>query len=197
MLGNDQYGDCGVAGLQHTFMAAANITQQKETFATAAQAIAYYLKYTGGVDSGVVLSQYLAYVRANGYYGSNDVLYAPFSPLNTPALLDVTFLYGSAYCGITVTDAMMSAFQAGEPWTADLCDSPIDGGHCVPVVGYDDQWLTIVTWGQLQKVSYLCWSHIASEGWAIITDDLVKANGDGIRGINLAALKSDLTIIGG
>src|ERR1039458_5033784 len=77
MLGNATAGDCGVAGLEHGFMADAAITKTSEPQASEQQALDYYFKYTDGQDSGVVLSQYLAYVRQNEYYGHSAQAYAP------------------------------------------------------------------------------------------------------------------------
>jgi hypothetical protein len=192
MLSNDTYGDCGVAGLEHGFMAAAADTSQTETQATAQQAVEYYLTYTDGQDSGVVLSQYLAYVKANGFYGHTIAAYAPVAVQDIPTLQFAVSAYDFAYTGITVTEAMQEAFQQGEPWTLDTLESPVAGEHCVPIVGYDSSYLRVVTWGGVQEIAYSAWHYIASEAWAVISGELVAAKGDG-HGINLAALQADLS----
>jgi hypothetical protein len=189
MLGNDQYGDCGVAGLEHGFMADAAVTGKTETPASDSQAVAYYLAYTGGQDSGVVLSEYLAHVRKTPYYGDKVTAYAPVAVHDVPTLQTAIDMYDFAYTGITVTSAMEDAFGAGKPWTATTARGQVEGGHCVPIVGYDDEFLYAVTWGALQKITYSAWHQISDEAWAVITGEL--ASGDG-RGINLAALAADL-----
>lgn len=191
MLGNDQYGDCGVASLEHTFMADAVITHETEPEADDAQAVSYYLDYTGGQDTGVVLSQYLQHVRSTGYYGHTVHAYAPVKVHDIPTIQTVVNMYGAAYTGITVTAAMQSAFGAHDPWTLQVCSGQVIGGHAVPIVGYNDEYLTIVTWGGLQNITYSAWHHISSEAWGVITGEFVAANGDG-RGINLSALTADL-----
>ena len=90
MDGNDQYGDCGVAGICHGFMAAASDTYETEPFPTAEQVVSYYLAYTGGQDSGVVLSQFLSHVRQAGFYGHTVGAYAPVAVSNVPALQVLT-----------------------------------------------------------------------------------------------------------
>jgi hypothetical protein len=189
MLGTDQYGDCGVAGLEHGFMADAAVAGETETQATDAQAVSYYLAYTGGQDSGVVLSDYLAHVEQAGYYGRTVSAYAPVSTRDIPTLQFAVSAYDFAYTGIVVTDAMMTAFQNGQPWTLDTARGPVDGGHCVPVVGYDSSYLYVVTWGQIQPLAYSAWHHIADEAWAVITGELAKGDG---HGISLAALQADI-----
>jgi hypothetical protein len=191
ILGNDTAGDCGVAGLEHGFMADASITHEKESEATDQQALNYYFDYTDGQDTGVVLSDYLAHVRQTPYYGHTVDAYAPVAVHDVPTLQTAINMYGFTYTGIVVTAPMQQAFGQHEPWTTALLDSPVLGGHCVPLVGYDDQFLYLVTWGGVQAVSYPAWHLMSSEAWAVITGEFVAHNGDG-RGVNLAALKADL-----
>ena len=191
MLGNDTHGDCGVAGLEHGFMAASSITGEHESFPSGDLAVAYYEHYTGGPDTGVVLSDYLAYVRQTGFYGHTVDSYAPVAVHDVPMVQTAINLYGFAYAGIAVTAPMQQEFAAHQPWTTSLLDSPVIGGHCIPLVGYDDQYLYCVTWGGVQAITYPAWHAISSEAWAVVTGELVEADGDG-RGVNLAALRADL-----
>ena len=191
MLGNDRYGDCGVAGLEHGFEVDATITGERVTFATAEQAIDYYLTYTSGADTGVVLAQFLAYVRQHGYFGQTIEAFAPVAVNDVPTLQTAVYLYGFAYSGIKVTAGMQQAFAANAPWDGAACSGPILGGHCVPIVGYDDHYLYVITWGAVQRITYSAWHSIATEAWAVITGEFEKKHGDG-RGISISALKSDL-----
>lgn len=192
ILGNQTYGDCGVAGLEHGFEAAAADTDHAEAFPDQQQCVDYYLTYTGGQDSGVVLSQFLAYVRQKGYYGHTVSAYAPVSVHDVPTLQFCVDAYDFAYCGITVTQAMMDAFDAGQPWTTEMTQGQPLGGHCVPAVGYSDEYLTIVTWGKAQQIAWPAWHQMAEEAWAVLTGELVSAGDDG-HGIDLAALQADLS----
>jgi hypothetical protein len=189
MLGNDTYGDCGVAGLEHLLMAAAADTGEQETFASDQQAVDYYLKYTGGVDEGVVLSEYLTYVRRHGYYGKTVKAFAPVSVHDLPSLQTAMWLYDGVYTGIAVTQAMMNAFGQGQPWTLEMAQQEQIGGHCIPLIGFDGKYVYAVTWGGVQAIEYPAWHAMSSEAWAVISGEL--GNGDG-HGIDLAALKADL-----
>lgn len=193
MLGNDAYGDCGPAGLEHGFMADAAATglSGSEVPATDAQTVSYYLTYTGGQDTGVVLSQYLAYVRKTGFYGRKVDSYAPVAVHDVPLLQSAISLFDFTYTGITVTQQMQEDFEDGKAWTTKSLESPVDGGHCVPLVGYDDEFLYCVTWGGVQAITYPAWHYMSSEAWAVITGEFATANGDG-RGVNLTALNADL-----
>lgn len=191
ILGNQAYGDCGVAGFEHGIEAAAADSREDEAFPDEQQCVSYYLAYTGGQDSGVVLSQFLAYVRQHGYYGHTVAAYAPVAVHDIPSLQFCVAAYDFAYAGISVTQAMLDAFDAGEPWTAETFTGPVLGGHCVPVVGYDSAWLYIVTWGRVQRIAYPAWHQMADEAWAVLSGELVSAGKDGL-GLNLAALEADL-----
>lgn len=192
MDGNDSWGDCGPAGLNHGFMTAAAETSENETFPAAEQVVSYYLQYTGGQDSGVVLSDYLAYVRKNGFYGHTVQAYAPVSVHDVPTLQYAVNAYNFAYCGIAVTAQMQRDFADGKPWTLESLQSPVEGGHCVPAAGYDSQYLYVITWGAVQPVEWSAWHHMSTEAWAVITGEVVAKGSDG-RGVNLAALRADLS----
>lgn len=189
MDGNDTAGDCGVAGINHLLMSAAADAGETETFPAADQVVSYYFTYTGGQDSGVVLSDFLAYVRKTGFYGHTVSAYAPVQVHDVTTLTTALWLYDAVYCGITVTQAMMDAFQSGKPWDSAAVEGEPVGGHCVPAVGYSDEGLTVITWGQPQLITWPAWHAISTEAWAVLVGEL--AGGDG-HGIDLAALQADL-----
>lgn len=192
MDGNDQYGDCGVAGLDHGLMSAGIITgTHGNPYPTTDQIVQYYLQYTGGQDTGVVLSDFLAYVHQNGFFGHSVAAYAPVGVHDIPTFHFAINAYDFAYTGIRVTAAMQSAYARGDAWDLDDLLSPTVGGHCVPVVGYDSSHLYCITWGRVQAITYAAWHYISDEAWAVISGELVASDGDG-RGINLAALQADL-----
>src|SRR6202167_6271132 len=192
MFGNDTYGDCGVAGVQHGDMAVDVDLKDKLDPLTADQIVQYYLTYTDGEDSGVVLADFLAYVKQTGWFGHKLAAYAPVSISDFATLQFAINAYGYAYTGIEVTDLMMDAFQAGQPWTAETVqDGTVEGGHCIPLVGYDSQNVYAVTWGGIQAIEYSAWHLMSSEAWACIWGEVPSGGLDG-HGVNLKALQADL-----
>ena len=191
---NDTLGCCGVAGIDHGFKAAAADTQETESFPTAQQVGDYYLNYTGGQDSGVILSDFLSYVKGNAFYGHTVSAYAPVSVSDVNTLLFAIDAYDFAYVGITVTQAMMDAAQGPAPWTWTLeeAQGASIGGHCIILAGYDSQWLYGITWGNFVRIAYPAWHQMGDEAWAVLSGELVSAQGDG-HGLNLAALQADLS----
>jgi hypothetical protein len=193
--GNDLYGDCGVAGINHYFMADAAIAAETESFPPDQDVVGYYFQFTNNVDSGVVLSDFLSYVQRKGFFGHTIAAYAPVSVHDIPTLHFAVNAYGAAYTGIKVTKRMMDSFNSGKPWDLDDLLSPVEGGHCVPIVGYDDRHLYAVTWGKVQPVSHAAWHYMSTEAWGILSGEFVS-RGDDNRGINLAALQADLSKVG-
>jgi hypothetical protein len=192
MDGNDSYGDCGVAGNNHGEMCVDVDTKTSLLPLTSAQIVQYYLTYTGGQDNGVVLADFLAYVKKTGWFGRKLAAYAPVSITDYKTLQFAINAYGYAYTGIAVTDLMMNAFQEGQPWTAaDFQNGSVEGGHCIPLVGYDSEYLYCVTWGGVQPIQYSAWHLMSSEAWACIWGEVPSTGLDG-HGVNLAALQSDL-----
>ena len=194
--GNDTHGDCGVAGYNHGCMAADAILNYPETVSSDDAIIQYYLTYTGGQDTGVVLADFLAYIRKTGFFGHTLEAYAPVGVHDIPAVQFTVNAFDFCYTGITVTDAMMTAFERGEPWDTPQLGSAAAGGHCIPLVGYDSQFLYCVTWGKVQPITYPCWHYCSTEAWALIPGEFAVENSDG-RGINLDALKADLPRLNG
>lgn len=198
MLANDQVGDCGPAARVHGFMAAAADTGERENFPSAQQVLDYYLTYTKGQDSGVVLSQFLAYVRQNGMLGHSISAYAPVSIQDINTLLFAVNAYDSVTGGITVTQGMMTKAEETAPpwvWTMDDLTGPVLGGHAVEIVAYDSMYLYAVSWGSIAAIAYPAWCGMADEAWCAISGELTAKGADG-HGINLAALQADLSKLG-
>ena len=193
---NDTLGDCGVAGINHGFMAAAADTAEKESFPTDQQVGEYYMTYTDNQDVGVVLSAFLAYVKQKGFYGHTVSAYAPVATQDLPTLMFAVNAYDFAYTGISVSQGMMTKVQeTAPPWnwtTSDVMSGSVIGGHCIPIIAYDSTYLYAVTWGSTIAISYRAWAFMAQESWAVISGELAADNSDG-HGINLAALQADLS----
>lgn len=193
MDGNDTFGDCGVAGADHGFMAIASATSEisSENWPTADEVVQYYLGYTDGADTGVVLADFLKYVQAKQFFGHSVKAYAPVGVHDIPTLHFAVNAYGFAYTGIQVTSRMQQSYADGKPWDLDDLLSPVVGGHCVPIVGYDSAHLYCITWGKVQAITHSAWHFMSTEAWAVISGE-IAARGDDGRGINLAALEADL-----
>src|SRR5208283_2701894 len=78
----------------------------------------------------------------------------------------VYLLYG-AYIGIQVPQSAMDQFNAGQPWTIVL-GSPIEGGHCIYIVGYNATGPVCITWGKKQQMDWNFFDTYCDEAYVVI-----------------------------
>jgi hypothetical protein len=173
MLGNDQYGDCTIAGAAHLRMANAVELSEELPAISDALAVNTYFDLSDGQDSGLVEADVLQTWKVRGLFFSQAAGYAPVDHRNFDELRSVVSAFGGAYLGIAVPAPAQQQFAAGEPWdlTGTPADRQIEGGHCVPAVGYDDEYLYVVTWAKLQKVTWAWLSAYLEEAWAVVTPE--------------------------
>lgn len=187
MLGNDQYGDCTMAAVVH--LREANNAEAKgneTTWPTANDVVAEYFKLSGGQDTGLVEANVLQTWYKAGLFGDTISGYAPVNTKNLDELRSVVALFGASYLGVAVPAPAQQQFGAGQPWdlTGTPEDNDIEGGHAVPIIGYDADYAYVVTWGAIQKATWRWVARYLDEAWAVLTSEDAR--------VNLAALQADL-----
>ncbi len=187
--GNDQCGDCTMAGAAHLVAAWNAEVDESDPVPSEQEVISTYYSLTGGADSGLNEASVLEGWRRNGLFGRKIAAYAPVNPRNIVDLHQAIAFYGAAYLGIVCPQSAQEQFQAGEPWTY-VPGSPIEGGHCIVGVGYTQNGILCATWGGIAEVTYPFLAHFLEEAWAVIPDQFVEAG----RGpaLDLATLRADL-----
>ena len=192
MFLNDTYGDCAVAGAEHLQMAWNTEVSENDPIWSDAATKATYFGLTGGSDSGLVLADLLHSWQTNArWFGNTLDAYVPLDHTKLESVLQAVYFWGGAYLGIAVPQSMQMQFQQGLPITY-VPGSGIEGGHCIIAVGYDQQYVYIVTWGRLVPCSYHFLANYLDEVWAAIPNQYVEAK----RGptMDLATLRADLKI---
>lgn len=191
MLGNDTLGDCTIAGSAHVIMGNNGLFHERDRQPSSATVVKQYEQLTGGVDTGLVEADVLREWQRYGLFGGNKLAgYAPIPPKNFVDLQTAIAYFGGAYIGVQLPASAQLQFGANEPWTY-VPGSPIEGGHCVYLCGYDATHFKCVTWGQLIDVAPTFLSHYMDEAWVLISHELVEAQKDSL-GIDLKTLQDDL-----
>lgn len=192
MACNDRLGDCTIAGVVHVDQATANLTAEPWTYPGDSKVAAEYFKLSGGQDTGLVEAGVLRAWSTEGLFGHKLAAYAPLNVKHTVPIRQAVALMGAVYTGVLIPAPAQQQFAQGLPWalTGTTADDQIEGGHAVPIVGYNATGPVVVTWGALQQVTWGWWLRYAEEAYAVISAE-VKARGE-LHNINFAALEADL-----
>jgi hypothetical protein len=196
MLGNDEFGDCVEAGVAHTVEQDTRYATGTEQVVTTDETLDLYSVLTGfnrndpSTDQGTVVQDALDYWRKTGVFGGHKLAaFAAVKLSDFNEIENAVNLFGQVIIGFNFPESAMDQFNAGQPWTV-VKGSPLDGGHCVVLVGYDADWLYVLTWGQIQRMDRAFWRAYVDEAWVGITQETINAQGANAFGgvLDLAAL---------
>ena len=87
----------------------------------------------------------------------------------------------------------MDQFNRNLPWSY-VPGSQIEGGHYVPYVGRDHQYVYVVTWGRVQACTTDFVARFCDEAFAYLSPEFLTA-GKSPEGFNLQALQADLVAL--
>lgn len=183
-MGNDALGDCTCAAIGHLIQAwtAANGGQ---VILPDTAIVGLYEKACGydpadpASDQGGVELDVLAYWRKNGVAGHGLDAYAAVSRRDHGDVRDAVWLFGGAYIGV----ALPLSAQSQNIWTVvgdgrSGNSAPGSwGGHAIPVIAYDDTFLSFVSWGQVMRMTWAFWDAYCDEAYACISRDWAVAAG--------------------
>lgn len=187
--GNDQYGDCTIAGVAHLLSAWNAEVNEDDPVPSEDAVVATYFSLTGGQDAGCNEQRVLEAWRSHGLFGETIDAYAPVGLSDTVELHQAIAFYGGAYLGIACPASAQQQFASGKPWTY-VPGSPVEGGHCIVALGYDHTAVYCATWGGIAPVTYPFLSHFLDECWCVIPHQFIEA-GHG-PSLDLTSLRSDL-----
>jgi len=203
MLGNDNYGDCVWAGAGHETMLWNNEAKKTVSF-TDANVLNAYSAVTGfnpndpNSDQGTDMQQAASYRFKTGLIDKDGnrhkvAAYLALDVADVEQLKRAVYLFSAVGIGIEFPDSAMDQFNAGKPWTVKS-GSNVEGGHYVPVVGYDKNYVYVVTWGKVQKMTWGFFKKYNDESIVYLSDDMLT-EGQSIIGLDVATLQADLKAI--
>jgi hypothetical protein len=187
MDGNDTLGDCTIAALAHAITVYHGmISAQKVIMATKAVEKVYF-HLTGGQDTGLNELDVLNYWRKTRVNKEKILAFVKIDPKNHTHIQQAIQLFGGVYLGFQCQANCVQEFQNGQPWTP----GPLtNDGHAVFATGYDQNGVTVLTWGGTQQGTWGWWDECVDEAYAILP---VEASDPAFApGINWAQLQSDL-----
>jgi hypothetical protein len=203
MMGNDKIGDCTCAAAGHLIMewtddSGQMITPSDSAIISAYSAITGYNPLTGANDNGANELSVLNYWRKTGIAGHKIAAFAALEPQNDNHVTQGVYLFGGCYIGLSLPlSAQSQAVWSVPPGGATGDGKPGSwGGHAVPVIGYDSEGLTLITWGAIKRMTWSFWNTYCDESYVIISPDFVNTK-PAENGFDLAALQQDLKEITG
>lgn len=204
MLANDKFNCCTSAAAGHMIhhWTAAN---QRGVFLSDEDIIRAHAQLTGDhLMECVSMLDALKFWRKQGIGGHQIHSFVSGGRANPADLRCMTHLFGSCYVGLDLPHFVCSGPPMGWPdiaWEIPASVSPADAapdpkmGHCVAIVGYDEQSLYAVTWGRLKTMSWEFFERYAEEVFAVLSPDWVAENSKCPTGFDCITLERDLMLV--
>jgi hypothetical protein len=189
MDGNDTLGDCTIAALAHAETVYHGMVGNQRILAKTS-VVKLYMHLTGGVDSGLNELDVLNYWRQHPVSGDKIISYVSIDPKNHTHVQLAIQLFGGVYLGFQVQQNAVQEFDNHQPWTP----GPLtQDGHAVYAVAYDQNQVTVLTWGNTQQATWAWWDECVDEAYAILPPQ--AQNAGFAPGFNYAQLQTDLSAV--
>lgn len=187
---NDALGDCTCAGIGHAFQTWSAYGGEPWR-PTDAQVVEVYDRINGGRDEGAAMLDALNSVRERGMGGNKIYAYVGIDPQNHDQVRTAHFLFGGIYAGANLP--VNAQTQKVWDFVPENGSAPGSwGGHAFNVIDYGKKMLTIVTWGELQKMTWEWWDRYVDEAYCILEEDYVGDDKRSPQGFSMKHLAADL-----
>lgn len=198
VFGNDNINNCTCAAAGHmincwTANSSAEFEISEEAILNTYIALSKYDPITHKNDDGVYMLDALKYWRKNGIDQHRIRVFATVPHDRREVVKASIYLFGGIYVGLQLPKSIENQeiweVKPGglkgdnEPWSW--------GGHAVAILAYDEEYLTCITLGREQKMTWDFWETYNDEAYAIITQDFMNGDKNPL-GFSLEAMEHDL-----
>jgi hypothetical protein len=199
MGGNDQYGDCVIAGAAHMRQTWTANAGRREIITPDKTIIKQYLKLTGGQDTGLNMLATLNYWRHTGLFGDKIGAFVSVNPRKSTQMQYANWLFGGIYLGILLPNSAQNQQIWDVPPGGPVGDGEPEswGGHCVCAGKITPDLCTVATWGEEQKMTTAFTAMYCDEAYAIITLDWFNVEHKTPTGLAWKDLMADLKALTG
>lgn len=172
MFGNDQYGDCVIAGRGHQTLRFEHVEQGKILPITDADILKEWRLENGNTEDGLYILDSLNLWRKKGWTaaGKNYKIraFAEVNPQNLSEVKRTIYSDIGIMTGFSLPDSWSDEFSKGKPWSNTKLPPDPYNGHCVLIVGYSKQYLTCITWAKRQKMTWPFFQRYCDEAYGVI-----------------------------
>jgi hypothetical protein len=212
VYGNDELGDCVIAGIAHLVGVLTGNAGSKPFLYTNKQIIALYSAIGGYVpgnpntDHGCDEQAALNYWERNGApQGAHQIAgWMSVDGTNPEEYRAALWLFENLYFGMELPDKWISPTPSASGFTWDVAGDPDpENGHCVVGVGYNSKGVTISTWGMTGLITDAAidkYATVAGQGelYTIVSQDAInKATQKAPAGFDWSQLVADFDSMGG
>ena len=197
---NDTEGDCTIAAAAHMVMEWTGNAKPPPVVIPDAAIQAAYNVVDGGVDQGADMLTVLNYWRQTGIGSDKISAFVEVDQANHDELMQAVSLFGGVYLGVELPDFAVQGDMLLTPWTLPPQDTTYppgnpSNGHCIAIVGYNEDWLYAVTWGEVKQMAWGFLDAYADEAFAVLSPDWIDPQGETPAGLNLTQLQADLAAV--
>ena len=189
MAVNNELGDCVVAGHVHLSQATAQENGGSYTYPGDDATKAEYFSLTGGADTGLVESTFLATAKAAPILGSQVDVFCPLDFTNLDHVKSAIYLFGGLFLGVSLPQSAEDQFPG---MFTVVPGSPIVGGHCIVAIGYDEEGIFLVTWGTVVKATWEWFSQYVDEAYMVLYTEQAQQNRGPLADFDIDTLRADI-----
>lgn len=174
MFGNDELGDCVIAGRAHQTLRFEKLEQGKLIRIRDADVRREYFAETGGEDSGLVVLDSISRWRKKGWRVDGKPYtiraYAELQPTDHVNVRRAIYADCGVGIGLRLPRSAQQQIDAGGTWDVVSGSSGRPnswGGHYVYISGYTPEGPVCVTWGRKQRMTWAFLDRYCDEAYAI------------------------------
>lgn len=196
MMLNDQIGDCSCAGYYHALQVwslcsgRCEYTQPDQFVLNLYEQVSGFNPAKPESDQGCVLQNVLTYLLNEGAptdSGPHKIdAFFEVDPRNLQDVKRTIYECGVAYIGFEVPSSLLASLPP-PVWNPDT--SPIEGGHCVILTGYDDNGFDVISWGSKYRMSNAFFTRYVDEVYGIADKEWIETTGKTPCGLSLQDLE--------
>jgi hypothetical protein len=187
---NLEYGDCVFAMLAH-FVQTASACVGREVTISREDVLKAYFQYTGGRDTGAVITDVLDLFCGVGLWGHKGLGYAA-CPSNHRVMAQVIDIFGGLCLGLD----MPTTAKGQAVWDAVPGMLVGDwGGHGAFGGSHNPFGILVDSWGERIPATYDFLDPCASERYVVVLEDWLNSDRVAPSGVNVDLLLADLAVI--
>jgi hypothetical protein len=197
MLGNDEVGDCAIAGFKHLEMNWQAVANAGTPYVvTTEQTLADYSAITGYNSADPTTDQGTDLITALNWYKTKGAIagWASVDLQNVDLVKAACYVFGGLYIGFNVPQSMADEINNGiDPtWKYLPKDKASGEGHCVSPLGYGRSGFALCSWGKIYRPPWDFWMAWVDEAFALVSPLWLKQSGVSPTGLDINGLLADL-----